>query len=76
MKRCWKLEYKPSGLQGVIHLVPVNTAAGLGFLLRMSTQSRFPKTDGKGCVCFVQSCSFLRNEIALLSIFDRFLHSS
>lgn len=76
MKRWWKLEYKPYGLQGVIHLVLVNTSAGLGFFLRMSKQSRFPKRAGKGCVCFVLSCSFLRNEIALHFIFDWFLHSS
>lgn len=76
MKRWWKLEYKPYGLQGVIHLVLVNISAGLGFFLRMSKQSRFPKTAGKGCICFVLSCSFLRNEIALHFIFDWFLHSS
>lgn len=70
MKRCWKLEYKPYGLQGVIHLVLVNTIVGLGFFLRMSTQSRSAKTAGKRCVCFVLACSFLRNEIALHFIFD------
>lgn len=60
MKRWWKLEYKPYGLQGVIHLVLVNTIPGLGFFLRMSKQSRFPKAAGKGCVCFVLSCSFFK----------------
>lgn len=31
---------------------------------------QFPKTAGKGCVCFVLPCSFLRNEVALHFIFD------
>lgn len=60
MKRGWKFEYKPYGLQGVIHLVLVKTLTGLGFFLRMSKQSGFPKTAGESSVCFVLSCSFFK----------------